>query len=148
MGPAYVPFDIRNGDPADLDVLFTWYPKMKIIAAHLGKGYEDLVMALMWYKTPAMYTDLAGSQYDARLSPWHLLMRIRHMMDMRPNALLMASDWPFIANTPPIPNHKEWFDFIRNLKLPEVALQLGMKDFTQEEKDKILGENARVLLKL
>jgi predicted TIM-barrel fold metal-dependent hydrolase len=58
----------------------------------------------------------------------------------------MGTDWPFIK-FPPLPTHKEWFDFIRNLKVPEPGLVFGMRDFSQEEKDKILGENARAVLK-
>jgi len=61
----------------------------------------------------------------------------------------MASDWPFLK-TPPLPTHKEWFDIIRNLKIPEPVMQLGIgiKDFSQEEKDLILGGNAERFLGL
>ena len=70
-------------------------------------------------------------------------------MDKIPNSVLMGSDWPWIIRSPH-PTYKQWFDVIRNLKIPEPVLQLGLgiKDFSQEEKDKLLGENARALLKI
>jgi predicted TIM-barrel fold metal-dependent hydrolase len=72
---------------------------------------------------------------------------MRYLMDKVPHAPLMGTDWPFIK-TPPMPTHKEWFDAIRNLKVPDKVLESGLpiNDFTQEEKDMILGENARSML--
>ena len=66
-------------------------------------------------------------------------------MDRIPSLILMGSDWPWAKNAPL--SHKAWFDAIRNLKIPEPVLRLGLgvKDFSQEEKDRILGENARTL---
>lgn len=64
-------------------------------------------------------------------------------MDFIPGSVLMGTDWPW-ERIPPKPSAKEWFDFIRNMKIPKAVLDLGLgiKDFTQEEKDMILGENA------
>jgi hypothetical protein len=46
------------------------------------------------------------------------------------------------------PADKQWFDIIRNLRIPEQVLQLGsgIKDFTQQEKDLVLGENTKRFL--
>ena len=43
---------------------------------------------------------------------------------------------------------RQWFDIIRDLEMPEQVLQLslGVKDFTQQGKDLILGENAKRFL--
>ena len=149
MGSDPLPFVIQYGNPADLDTLSLWYPKMKMIAAHFGRGYEDLLMGILWYKDGVIYADTSALQYELMKSPWHLTLQMRYWMDKVPRAVLMGSDWPFIK-TPPMPTHKEWFDAIRNLKIPEQLLQmgLGMKDFSQDEKEMILGENARALLKL
>ena len=141
-----LPYHIRYGNPVDLLDLVAKYPKMKVIAAHLARGFEDTLVAMMFWNRQTIYTDLAAAQYEYWKSPWHLTMELRYLMDKVPDSILMGTDWPFIK-FPPLPTHKEWFDFIRNLKIPEAGLALGMKDFSQEEKDKILGENARALLK-
>lgn len=143
-----LPYTIQYGDPADLDTLSLWYPKMKIIAAHYGKGYEDLVTAILFYKRGVMYTDISGLQHEFKKSPWHFTLQMRYLLDKVPHAALMGSDWPMIKTPPVQPTHKEWVDAVRDLKIPEPVLQLGLgiRDFSQEEKEMILGENARRLL--
>jgi len=141
-----LPYHIKYGNPVDLIDLAKKYPKMKIIAAHLSRGFEDTLIAIMFWNRQAIYADLAAAQYEYWTSRWHLTMELRYLMDKVPNSILMGTDWPFIK-FPPLPTHKEWFDFIRNLRIPDAGLSLGMKDFTQEEKDKILGENARAILR-
>jgi predicted TIM-barrel fold metal-dependent hydrolase len=148
QGTDSLPILTRNCNPEDLDWLTLKYPRIKIIAAHLGRGYENLLAAIIKYRPGVIYTDICGiMQRELRETPWHALMRLRYFMDTIPNSVLMGSDWPFIKS-PPEFTHKEWFDSIRNLKIPEQVLQLGLgiKDFSQEEKNKILGENARALL--
>jgi len=147
MGSDPHPFVIRHGDPADLDTLSSWYPKMKMVAAHCAMGYEDVLISFMWFYEGLMYTDTAMLQYELMQSPWHFTLHMRYLMDRIPRSLVIGSDWPAIK-TPPLLTHKEWFDAFRNLKIPEQFLQLGLgiRDFSQEEKGMILGENARSLL--
>lgn len=147
MGSDPLPFIIEYGNPADLDTLSLWYPKMKMIAAHYGRGYEDLLTGILWYKKGILYGDISALQYELMKSPWHFTLQMRYLMDKVPYALLMGTDWPFIK-MPPMPTHKEWFDAIRNLKIPERVLELGLgiRDFSQEEKDMALGGNAKALL--
>jgi len=150
QGSDPLPYVIKYGNPVDLDTLTLLYPKMKIIAAHYAPGYENILTGILRYKQGRIYADLALMQgYEWRLSPWHFTMQMRYWMDKFPRSILMGSDWPFMRR-PPVPSHKEWFDIIRNLKIPKQVLELGLgiKDFTQEEKDMILGENARSLLKI
>jgi predicted TIM-barrel fold metal-dependent hydrolase len=61
---------------------------------------------------------------------------------------MIGSDWPYTKNAPL--GYREWFDAVRNLKIPEKVLELGIgiKDFSNEEKKMILGENAKTLLKI
>ena len=149
MGSDPPPFAISNGNPADLDALSLWYPKMKIIAAHCARGYQDLLAEILCFKEGTMYTEISGLQYELMKSPWHFKLQMRYLMDKVPHSVLMGTDWPFIK-TPPMPTHKEWFNTIRNLNIPEQVLQLGMgiRDFSKNEKDMILGSNAKSLLGL
>ena len=150
QGTDSLPYVIKYGSPVDLDTLTLKYSKMKIIAAHYAPGYEDILTGILRYKEGRIYADLALMQfYEWQKSPWHFTLQMRYIMDKFPNSILMGSDWPFVKR-PPAPSHKEWFDVIRNLRIPEqvLGLGLGMKDFSNEEKTKILGQNARTLFNL
>jgi predicted TIM-barrel fold metal-dependent hydrolase len=149
MGSDPSPFAIHNGNPADLDTLSLWYPKMKMIAAHCARGYQELLTEILCFKGGTMYAEISGLQYELMKSPWHFKLQMRYLMDKVPRSVLMGTDWPFIK-TPPMPTHKEWFDAIRKLKIPEQVLQLGLdiRDFSQNERDMILGGNAKSLLGL
>lgn len=145
IGP--LPFLMQYGNPADLDVLALRYPKMKIIAAHVARGWDDFLTEMLTYRVGRIYTDLSAKQPLFLSSPWRFIMQMRYLMDRIPNSVLMGTDWPTLTSSP-LPTYKEWFDIIRNLKIPEQVLQLGLgiKDFSQHEKDLILGENAKHLL--
>lgn len=143
------PHLIEYSNPKDLEVLLLRYPKMTIIACHFARGYERILEEIMQYNVGRIYGDLTGLQYEYWKSPWSFIMRLRYWMDKFPQGVVLGSEWPFIK-TPPLPTHKEWVDVIRNLKIPKqvIELGLGIRDFSQEEKDMILGENARTILKI
>jgi len=142
-----IPFLMQYGNPVDLNTLTLKYPNMKIIAAHVARGFDDLLIEIITYSGGRMTTDLSQYQHLYLNTRWHFIMKMRYLMDRIPGAVLMGSDWPFVK-MPPLPTHKEWFDVIRNLKMPEPVLQsgLGIRDFSPLEKDLILGENARRFL--
>jgi predicted TIM-barrel fold metal-dependent hydrolase len=142
-----IPYDIRKGNPQALDTLLIRYPRMKIIAAHLAKGYEDLLVGMIKYRPGRLYSCITGWQYEYQRSRWHFLMQMRYFMDRIPGALMMGTDWPSIKGGTYL-THKEWFDAIRILKVPEQGLGLGMRDFSQGEKNMLLGENAKRLFGL
>jgi len=139
------PFAIRYGNPEGIDTLSLWYPNMKMVAAHCARGFSEILIEIMSFREGQVYADIAGLQYDAMKSKWHFILHMRHLMDRVPNSIVMGTDWPFIK-TPPMLTHKEYFDIIRNLEIPEPFLQSGMKNFTTYEKNLILGENAMSLL--
>jgi predicted TIM-barrel fold metal-dependent hydrolase len=72
---------------------------------------------------------------------------MRYFLDRFPDAILMGTDWPMISSVP-FPSMKKWVEIIRNMELPKVCLDMGMKQFSEEEKNKILGGNAQKLLNL
>jgi predicted TIM-barrel fold metal-dependent hydrolase len=149
MGVDPVPFLAKHGNPLFLDELASRFPKMKIVAAHHARGFEDLLTAVMLNRGERIYSDLAFWQHEYVFSHWRFIMKMRYFMDRIPRLVLMGSDWPFTKTAPPL-SHKEWFEAIKNLKIPAQVLQLGLgiKDFSDEEKKMILGENARTLLNL
>ena len=149
LGVDPLPYLMKYGNPLDMDELTLKYPKMNIIAAHVARGFDHLCAEIVSYRPGRIVIDISQYQHLFLNTHWHFLMQMRYLMDRIPGSVLMASDWPFVK-TPPLPTHKEWFDIIRNLKIPEPVMQLGIgvKDFTQEEKDLILGENARRFLSI
>jgi len=135
------PYLMQYGNPLDLDALALKYPKITFNAAHIARGFDNLLTEIIVYRPGRIYTDISAQQPHYSASRWHCIMNLRHVMDRIPSAVMMGSDWP----TNPIP---EWFDIIRDLKIPEPVLQLGLgiRDFSQEEKELILGENAKHFL--
>jgi len=145
MGVDPIPFLAKNGNPVDLDTLTARFPKLKIIAAHHARGFEELLTSVILSRRGRIYSDLAIWQNEVVLSPWRFILKMRNLMDWIPRYVLMGTDWPFLKN--PL-SHKGWFEAVKNLKIPEPVLQLGLgiKDFSREEKDMILGENAKTFL--
>jgi predicted TIM-barrel fold metal-dependent hydrolase len=144
------PFLTKYGNPEYLDDLTLKYRNLKIIAAHFARGWHDLLAELMVYRPNRIWTDIAAMQYEYTASRWHFFTNLRYFLDRAPNAVLMGSDWPFPKNPPQSaqPSYKEWVELFKNLSLPDVFLSMGMKQFSTEERKKILGGNAQQLLGL
>ena len=58
---------------------------------------------------------------------------------------LFGTDWPLFNSFLTL---KEYVDGIKKMKLPPPMKMMGLAEFTEEEKNKILGENAKKLLSL
>lgn len=145
MGVDPLPFLAENGNPISLDTLTDRFPKIRIIAAHHARGFEELLTAIISNRKGRIYSDLSAWQDEYFFSGWRFIMKMRYLMDRVPSYILMGSDWPFLKT--PV-SHKEWVDCFKKLKIPEqvLGLGLGIKDFSEEEKDMILGRNAMSLL--
>ena len=143
------PYPSRLGDPMVLDTLAARFPRIRFIAAHYAKGFEEFLTALLFQRRGRIYADLSMWQEECASSRWWFTLKMRNLMDRIPHSILMGSDWPFIRKSHPL-SYKDWFAAIRNLKIPDLLGQLdwGMKDFSPEEKDWILGRNAQSLLGL
>jgi uncharacterized protein len=141
------PFLVKYGDPRYLDDLLLKYPRLKIIVAHWARGFEQLLNQMLYFRPGRLWGDISGWQFECKFSQWHFLFQMRYFMDRFPNAILFGSDWPMI-NSPSFLTIKEWVEAIKKMELPQACLDMGMKQFTQEEKNKILGDNAQKLLNL
>ncbi len=142
-----LPFLAKYGDPRHLDDLLLRYPKLKIISAHWARGYEQLLNQMLYFRPGRLWADLSGWQFEYKFSRWYFLFQMRYFLDRFPDTILMGSDWPMVSSAP-FPTMKEWVDAIRNLELPQACLDMGMRQFTPAEKDKVLGGNAQKLLNL
>jgi len=105
------------------------FPKLRLILAHLGKGYESEI-AVLTRRYPNVYTETsmrlsglneAGKWTPAEAVTWFRLIGI--------DRILLGTKWPLFDSQQDI-------DTVRKLPL------------TPEEKRKILGENAKRVLQL
>lgn len=142
-----LPFVSKYGDPRYLDDLLLKYPKLKIIAAHWARGFEQLLNQMLHFRPGRIWGDISGWQFEYKSSPWHFLSEMRYFLDRFPKAILFGSDWPWLRSSP-FPSEKEWVEVIKNMELPQACLDMGMRQFTKEEKENLLGGNARNLLGL
>jgi predicted TIM-barrel fold metal-dependent hydrolase len=117
------------------------FPKLKIIAAHLGQANWRSWAAIATYH-PNLYGDLAMWGHYA-FGKYNLFCReLRDMIDYTGvEHVLFGSDSPVFDPILPI---KDYIGIIQNL--PKNAPKGIM--FTKEEVDAILGDNAAKLLGL
>lgn len=148
MGVDPLPFLVKNGDPTFLDTLSSQFPRIKMIAAHHARGFEELLTAIMLNRGGRIYSDLALWQQEYVFSPWRFIFEMRYFLDRIPKLVLMGSDWPYAKDAPL--SHKGWFDAIRNMRIPPAIIQssLAIRDFSEEEKKMILGGNAQSLFQV
>lgn len=113
---------MKYGDPLYLDDVAVDFPRLKIIAAHGGRGF--------WYDRALFLTRLHENLYldISGLLPQRLLT---YFPDLEKNAdkVLFGSDWP----GPPV---RANIEAIRSLPI------------SQEAKEKILGGNAARILRI
>lgn len=110
--------------PKNFEPVLQSFPKLKIILAHLGKGFLQESVAIaqkyanLFFDTSAMITGIEIK--DGFVSDDEAVKFIRAL---GVDKVLFGSDWP-------------WFD-----PLPAIEKIRGL-NLTEEEKQKILGENA------
>ncbi|MEE2823182.1 MAG: amidohydrolase family protein [Acidobacteriota bacterium] len=115
---------IKYGDPIFLDDVAVDYPRLNIVLAHCGRGpWYDHAVTLA--RTRAnVFLELSGI-------PPHRLLEYLPALPRLSHKTIFGSDWPSV---PPL---KQVVEGISSLR-----------DFSTEELDKILGENAARLLDL
>jgi hypothetical protein len=114
---------MKYGDPLLLDEIAVFFPKLKIIQSHAGRGF--------WYDRAFFLASLHENIYMdvTGLPPQNLL---KYFPDLERNAdrIVFGSDWPGII------------DIKKNV---QAILDLPISEATKE---KILGKNAAKLLEL
>jgi len=114
--------------------------------AHAGNPWveEALTVAL---KNPNVYLDLSALQPMALNFPLGLaqLLSQAKLMHRGVSKVLFGSDWPLFSE---ICSQKAWVDTIRNMSHPVPLEMMGLPALTEEDKEQILGLNAKKALKL
>ena len=118
--------------PIYLDTPLITFPNMKIIAAHLGRGWERELCELAVYR-PNLGTDFSGWQLAALHNYDGFCRALRTALDsFGAGRVFFGTDGPFLR--PALPNK----DFVQMIKsLPEKAPE-GVS-FTEAEVEAMLG---------
>ncbi|TXT61093.1 MAG: hypothetical protein BAJALOKI2v1_50061 [Promethearchaeota archaeon] len=140
-GPMYPPSRNSFAHPMRLSDIGVDFPKLKVIAAHMGLINWRPWASLASFQ-PNLYGDLAMWSPYAIGNPELFCRELRTIIDYAGvEKILYASDGPIFDMVVPA---KEFIEFLKGL--PEKAPN-GIK-FTKEEINAILGENAAKLLGL
>ena len=131
--------------PMYVDTIAVDFPKIKIIMAHIGIPWTSEAIAVA-FKNPNVYIDISMWEVPFKMAPFTFFQTlIEAKFTCGINKILFGTDWPLFA---PILSLKEWVDGIKEMKLPPPMKLMGLPEFTDEEKNKILGENAKKVLGL
>ena len=128
-----------------IDEVAVNFPNLKIIIAHAGYCWWEEAAWIASYK-PNVYLDLANWQPKiARRPVEEFYSTLRSMLNIIGTPKIMfGSDWPALRAIPKL-NNAVWVKAIK--ETPDSVKAAGI-DFTDQEKDAILGGNAAKVLGL
>ena len=126
-------------DPIYCDNILIDFPNLTIIAAHLGRGWQNVLFEMGAHK-PNLATDFSGWQISAQRSYRAFCENLRNALDsFGRNRVFFGTDGPFYR---PAMSNKDFVQLIK--ELPEKAPE-GLH-FTEEEIEAVLGGSAARIL--
>ncbi|MHA1986509.1 MAG: amidohydrolase family protein [Promethearchaeota archaeon] len=129
--------------PMYIDKIAVDFPKIKFIMAHMGNPWIDEAIAVAT-KNRNVYLDISGLEPSLKMAPFMFFQNLlQAKMSCGVGKILFGSDWPMFT---PILTLKEYVAKIKEMKLPPPIKLMGMPEFTEEEKLKILGDNVIKIL--
>ena len=135
-GPISKPLYSKYTQPVYLDAVVTDFPKLKVIAAHMGFCWWHELVNLIAAKATTFSADFCGQQILAKKDYRAFCRMMREAIDeATPYKFLWGTDNPVLELVFPI---KDWLKMIQDL--PENAPD-GIT-FTRKEVDALLGGNA------
>ena len=141
-GPISKPLYSKYAQPIYLDAVVTDFPKLKVIAAHMGFCWWHELVNLIAAKATTFYADFCGQQVLAKRDYKAFCHMMREAIDeATPYKFLWGTDNPVLELVFPI---KDWLKMIQDL--PTNAPD-GIT-FTKEEIDALLGGNAARIMGL
>lgn len=130
--------------PTNVDTIAVDFPELKIIMAHIGEPWVNEALAVA-AKNPNVYTDISAWQPVLRFAPVVLCQTLMEAkMTCGIEKILFGTDWPLFT---PVMSSMDWVNGIKNLKLPPPLQMMGMPEFSEKEKEKILGKNAQKIFR-
>ncbi|MFX0057520.1 MAG: amidohydrolase family protein [Candidatus Hodarchaeota archaeon] len=129
--------------PAYVDTIAVDFPEIKFIMAHMGDPWTNEAIAVAT-KNPNVYIDISAWEPVFKIAPFSFFQTIiQAKMSCGINKILFGTDWPLFT---PILSLKDWVEGIKKMKLSPPLKLMGLSEFTDEEKNKILGENTAKIL--
>ncbi len=131
---------VKYARPVFVDKVAADFPKLKIILAHVGAPWVDETL-MVAAKNPNVYVDVSGWQMFAARTPIKLYQMIVDAKSFRvfPNRMLWGSDFPLFEHMMEL---VDWVDFFANLEIPNVLLDAGYPQVTQDEIENVMWKNA------
>lgn len=143
LGPQYT--YLKFCQPIYVDTIAVDFPEIKFIMAHMGDPFTNQAFAVAG-KNPNVYIDISAWEPVLKLSPAAFIQSIyQAKMTCGIEKILFGSDWPLFTH---ILSQAEWVKGIKKLKIPPPLKLMGFEEFTEEDKNAILGENAAKMLGL
>lgn len=143
MGPAKT--YLKYCRPAYVDTVAVDFPEIKIIMAHMGDPWTEEAFAVA-AKNPNVYLDISAWEPVLKRVPFAFYQTLTQAkMTCGVDKILFGTDWPLFT---PMLSLSEWVEGIKNMEFPPALKMMGLPEFTEEEKNKILGENAAKVLGL
>jgi predicted TIM-barrel fold metal-dependent hydrolase len=145
-GPVAGPFYAECARPIYVDEVAGKFPELKIIMAHAGWGiWLDEVIAILVTR-PRVYTDIsAWGQTFHHYDQSYLVASLRRLINVAPARVLFGSDWGWVKSAL---SQKDWVKWLKEYQVPDAMKAIGIRNFTPKERNDLLGENARKLLKI
>lgn len=143
------PMESKYADPIYLDSVAANFPDLKIILLHFGGMNWTLKCAEIMCARANVYAEISAHQITAAGIPQYELTTLRNLLDVPTllgpslkERIMFGTDWPYLLT---VMGDDAWVDWVK--KIPEKGKEYGLK-FAEEEVNKILGENAKRILKL
>jgi len=142
-GPEDIPMWSKYGSVMYFDEIANDFRDLKIIMGHAG-GSQWLEAATLASVKPNLYLDLSWWQPKLLRNPIDLFYKpLRMMIDIAGSRkILFGSDWPAMRQIRRLP-HAVW---VKAFKEPPEEVKAAGIEFTEQEINRILGENAAEIL--
>ena len=136
---------LKYCNPIYVDKVAVDFPDIKIIMAHIGSPWTSEAISVAT-KNFNVYIDISAWEPVLKLAPFAFFQTlIEAKLTCGIDKILFGTDWPLFTSMVSL---KEWVEAIKKMKLPPPLKLMGLPEFTEEEKNKILGENAAKVLGL
>jgi len=136
---------VMYSEPVYLDDVAKAFPKLKIVGLHMGDPWVE-EMAYIARANENVWVDISHAAWVLyKRYPAEFHRKMAYLKTFVPDKTMFSTDWP-TSNS--FYSLKECVEIIRTLKLPRYLKEDGLPEWTEAEKNKILGENAATLLGL
>ncbi len=136
---------LKYCNPIYVDKVAVDFPDIKIIMAHIGSPWTSEAISVAT-KNVNVYIDISAWEPVFKMVPIAFFQTlIQAKLSCGIDKILFGTDWPLFTSMVSL---KEWVEAIKKMKLPPPLKLMGLPEFTEEEKNKILGENAAKVLGL